>query len=199
MAQIATTIINGVPHVVTKVVNGVRRVSCSCCCFCRNYDLDFLLYGEGTGGLKYDEYSVRMAEECGDIPAWEQLRLDRPDSFRYVPKRACLRWLCRQTVLGVDGPVTISNTVGGPTTNDRDLNDLVLECLGERSGLAGLANGAEEVAPEEYGRCYLYTFDFIGWWKRRFKEGAVVTDPSEFISSDLNYNLWRADSSPPTE
>jgi len=181
-------------RIITKVVNGVRRVSCSCCCFCRGYDLDLLLYGEGSG-LKFDEYLGRLAEECGDIAAWEELQ---PDG-RYRKKQACLRWLCRETSL-IDGqPVTISNSVGGPTTNDRDLNDLLFECLGEREGFAGLVNGDFSLLlpPEEYGRCYLYGFEFYGWYRSR-RKGENGWEP-DWVGSDIHYDIYRRDTAIPTD
>jgi hypothetical protein len=184
--------------IVTKIVNGVRRISCSCCCFCRSYDLDLLLYGDGIGGLKFDEYLRLLKEECGDIAAWEALQ----PSGQYIPKPACLRWLCRETSPTDSGPVTTSTFIGGPTTNDRDLNDLLLECMGERSGFAGLANGDEgrNFDPEEYGRCYLYGFEFYGWWKKNFKgAGGAIIDPSDWIGSDFYYNIYRRDTAIPAE
>jgi hypothetical protein len=182
-------------RIITKVVNGQRRVSCSCCCFCRQYDLDLLLYGEGIGGLNIDEYLSLLKEEGGDIAAWEELQ---PDG-NYRKKQACLRWLCRETSL-IDGqPVTISNSVGGPTLNDRDLNDLVLESMGERSGFAGLANGDEgrNFEPEEYGRCYLYGFEFYGWYRRR-KKGQNGYEP-DWVGSDIHYDIYRRDTAIPEE
>lgn len=198
MSRIATTLVGGVPHIVTKVVNGVRRVSCSCCCFCRNLNLDLLLYGEGIGGFLFQDYLRLLKEDCGDIPAYEFLK---PDG-RWRPRAACLRWLCRQTVEGEDGPITVSTFYGGPTTNDRDLNDLVLECLGERDGSPGLANGDEEMLlpNEEYGQCYLYGFEFYGWWlrRRRGNENFAGSEP-DWISSDLKYDIYRRDEAIPLQ
>jgi len=179
-------------RIITKVVNGQRRVSCSCCCFCRSYDLDFMLYSAGADLDRGHDYLSLLKEECGDIAAWEALQ---PNGL-YLPKRACLRWLCRQTSLTESGPVTTSTFIGGPTTNDRDLNDLLLECVGERSGFAGLANGDETrlFDPEEYGKCYLYGFEFYGWWKKNFKAaGGAIIEPSDWIGSDFYYNIYRRD------
>jgi hypothetical protein len=189
---IKTQLVEGQPRIITKVVNGQRRVSCSCCCFCNEYDLDLLLYGVGIGGLKFDEYLNRLKEQCGNVEAWEALR---PDG-RYKKERACLRWLCRRTVLQNGEPVTISNSVGGPTTNDRDLNDLLFECLGERVGFAGLLNG-ESLPPEEYGRCYLYGFEFYAWHRRR-RTGDQGWS-FDWVSSDLHYDVYRRDTAIPEE
>jgi len=179
-------------RIVTKVSNGVRRVSCSCCCFCRSYDLDFMLYSAGADLDRGHNYLSLLKEDCGDEAAFDALR---PDG-RYKKRRACLRWLCRQTVLGDDGPITISSTIGGPTVNERDLNDLIFECLGERDGFAGLANGDEELdlPAEEYGNCYLYGFEFYGWWRKRrapWQNGAGW--PTDFVGSDLFYDIYRRD------
>jgi hypothetical protein len=195
---IKTQTIAGQRRVLTKVTNGVRRVSCSCCppsCFCSNYDLDLLLYGEGIGGLRFDEYLNRLEEECGDIAAWEALQ---PDG-RYTQRPACLRWLCRRTVLQNGQPVTISNSIGGPTTNNRDLNDLLFECLGEREGFAGLLNGDffGFLPPEEYGQCYLYGFEFYGWHRPR-KRGPQGY-ASDWVSSDFLYDVYRRDTAIPEE
>jgi hypothetical protein len=185
---VKTQLVSGQRRIITKLVNGVRRVSCSCCCFCRDLDLDLLLYGAGIDGLKPSEYANLLREECGDIAAWEALQ---PDG-RYRKHEACFRWLCRQTVL-VDGePVNISTTYGGPTTNNRDLNDLVLECMGERAGFAGLANGdnGRLLPDEEYGSCYLYVFEFYGWQRRRRLNKEWGPD---WVSSDLHYDIYRRD------
>jgi hypothetical protein len=180
--------------IITKTVNGVKRISCSCCCFCRGYDLDLLLYGQGSG-LKFDEYLGRLALGCGDEEAFEDLKPD--DDYR--KRQACYRWLCRETSL-IDGqPVTISNSVGGPTTNNRDLNDLLFECLGERSEFAGLVAGLDGFGGEQYGRCYLYGFEFYGWRKPNIKEGGVIVEPSDWISSDLYYDVYVRDIPIPLE
>jgi hypothetical protein len=67
------------------------------------------------------------------------------------------------------------------------LNDLVLLACGEREGFAGLANGTDVVAPEEYGKCYLYQFTFYGW-QLYIPDGA-----SQWISSDFLFDIERAE------
>lgn len=172
-------------RVLTKNEGGVRRVSCSCCCFCRNLDLDLLLYGAGIGGARYDEYASLLREDCGNRAAFNALRPN--DNFREF--HACLRWLCRETVLVNNQPVNISTQFGGPTTNNRDLNNLVIECLGEQAGRLGLANGLS-MPNEEYGICYLYVFEFYGWFRDR--SGPNDTAPT-WVSSDFIFDLYRRD------
>ena len=48
MARIATTAVNGVTRIVTKVENGVRRASCSCCETCCMYS------AENYNGFTFD-------------------------------------------------------------------------------------------------------------------------------------------------
>lgn len=172
-----------------KVLLKDGKVSCECCCFCSNYDLDFLLYGVGSGGLKFEDYLGLLQEESGDVAAWEALR---PDG-RYSKREACLRWLCRKTVLRDGEPVTISQSFGGPTVNNRDLNDLLIESLDERDGLAGLLSGGASLRfpPEEYGRCYLYGFEFYGW--RRSRRKGPQGWPSDWVGSDVFYDIYRRD------
>jgi hypothetical protein len=179
-----------------KVITQEGKVSCECCCFCREYDLDLLLYGVGTGGLRsIDDFLRILREECGDVAAWEALQ---PDG-RYSQREACFRWLCRKTVISNGQPITISNSVGGPTTNNRDLNDLLFDCMGERSGFPGLVNGDQDrqFPPEEYGRCYLYGFEFYGWHRKR-REGPEGWT-SDWISSDFFYDIYRRDTPIPIE
>jgi hypothetical protein len=166
-------------RIITKVVNGQRRVSCSCCCFCSNYDLD-----DVYGSERLVDDFLLLVEEAGDQVAFDNLR---PDNRNWRQKDACLRWLCRRVVLVDGSPVVISHSLGGPTTNDRDLNELVMEGLGEVENKPGLARGGGQTSDEEYGRCYLYEFSFYGWGLRA----------GEWISSDLLYMISRADEGPP--
>ena len=192
MPTIKTQSFDGIVKVLTKTTDGQIVASCACCCFCSNYDLDDVLYGNFNPENLGDGSFPILAEECGDFSAFEAIK---PDETGVYMKEACLRWLCRQTILTESEPQTISNPIGGPTTNDRDLNDIILECLGEREGeeFAGLANGGEfgQVPPEEYGACYLYAFEFYGW-QRRGREEPPTVDPI-WVSSDIIVNIYRRD------
>ena len=187
---IKTTGTGSALRIITKTVDGEVRVSCECCCFCSNYDLDDVLYGNFDPDNLGDGSFPILIEECGDFSAFEAIK---PEGTGIDMKQACLRWLCRQTILTESGPQTISNPIGGPTTNDRDLNDIILECLGEREGeeFAGLANGASGVPPEEYSVCYLYAFEFFGWQKRG-RTIPPVQDPI-WVSSDIIVTIYRRD------
>jgi hypothetical protein len=190
MATIKTVGTGAGLRVLTKTADGQPRVSCACCCFCSIYDLDDVLYGNFNPENLGDGSFPLLVEECGDFSAFEAIK---PDGVGVQMKEACLRWLCRQTILTESSSQTISNPIGGPTTNDRDLNDIILECLGEREGeeFAGLANGASGVSPEEYGVCYLYAFEFFGWQK----EGRTIppTQDPIWVSSDIIVTIYRRD------
>jgi hypothetical protein len=187
---IKTQLFDGILKVLTKTTDGQVAVSCSCCCFCSDYDLDDLLYDRFYRDALGEFGFPILAEECGDFSAFEAIK---PDGTGVDMKEACLRWLCRQTILTESGPETLSTPIGGPTTNDRDLNDIILECLGEREGeeFAGLANGANGVPPEEYSVCYLYAFEFFGWQKRG-RTVPPVQDPI-WVSSDIIVSIYRRD------
>ena len=189
MPTIKTQSFDGIVKVLTKTTDGQIVASCACCCFCSSYDLDGLLYSSVRQNL--GEFGLPLiAEECGDLSAFEAIK---PSGIQVSMKEACLRGLCRQTVVTGGTPQTISNAIGGPTTNDRDLNDIILECLGEREGeeYAGLANGGLGPTPEEYGVCYFYVFEFFGWQKRG-RTMPPVQD-SEWVSSDIIVNIYRRD------
>jgi len=141
------------------------------CCF--DYDIDYLLQN------KLNFVKDLIVEECGDYESFELLK---PDGS-YEMRDACLRWLCRRTDIVDSSPITTSQSYGGPTTNDRDLNTLLFECLGEQTGSPGLAEG------EEYGECYLYEFDFFGWYKKNDLETQIYD--ADWIGSDLVYDLFQ--------
>ena len=190
MPTIKTQLFDGTLKVLTKTTDGQTLVSCSCCCFCSSYDLDDVLYGNfDPENLGNGSFPV-LVEECGDFSAFKAIK---PEGTGINKKEACLRWLCRQTILTESGPQTIGNPIGGATTNDRDLNDIILECLGEREGeeFAGLANGGGGVPPEEYGVCYLYAFEFYGW-QRRGRTGPPAIEPI-WVSSDIIVTIYRRD------
>jgi hypothetical protein len=176
---IKTQTIAGQRRVLVKVVNGVRRVSCSCCCFCGSYNLDDFIPVRSSTRSRLP--LVQVSAGCGDPAAFNALR----PGPRHVIKKACLRWLCRKVDLVNNQPVANLRPIGGPTTNNRNLNDLLLGCLGPRADHPGLANG------EEYGECYLYEFEFYGWalWGKR-------DDGPGWVSSDLLFDLARADTGP---
>jgi hypothetical protein len=174
-------------RILLKIVNGVRRATCSCCtsCFCSELTLDdFIPVATSTrASIPF----VEIASECGNIGAFNALR----PNADYKKRPACLRWLCRRVVLENGLPTVESQAIGGPTTNNRNLNELLLECLGSSENGIGLVGGGSGASSEQYNQCYLYEFEFYGWglWGKK-------TGGPSWISSDLIYNIRRADSGP---
>jgi hypothetical protein len=179
MATVKTQIVNREPRIITKTIDGERRVSCSCCgeCFWENYDIDNFIpvLSSTRSQISFEN----IATGCGDEDAFNGLK---PNN-NYKKRSACLRWLLRQVVLINGAAITISRPIGGPTTNNRDLNELLFECVG--LGKPSLANG------EEYDKCYLYEFEFYGWALSGTESGGPA-----WISSDFIYDIYRADEGP---
>lgn len=119
-----------------------------CCCAeeacCGQLNLNDLLYGDepyswpnvDPGGQKTPTYGGDEEPPQESVPG---------SGFGECQiKKACLRWVCIK--FSATGEVVESAVHGGPTTNNRDLVDLVLETEG----------------PEQ-GGCWVYTFEFFAW------------------------------------
>lgn len=148
-----------------------------CCCVeccCNNITLNDLLYGTKEyswssvrpSGLRTPEIGVignppplpsahctdpretndtsTIANCCNEIA---------PGVFEWTCgwklKPACLRWVCR--CVDKDHNVVCHKLYGGPTLNGLDLTSLALNKFG---------------AETQHG-CFVYTFEFFGWRKRR--------------------------------
>ena len=123
---------------------GTEQECCCESCSCSILNLNDLLYGDqpyswpnvDPGGQKTPMYG-------GDE---EPPHESQPGSGLGACqiKKACLRWVCIK--FSATGEVVDSAVHGGPTANNRDLVQLVIETEGS-----------------EQGGCWLYTFEFFAW------------------------------------
>ena len=123
---------------------GTEQACCCGSCNCSNLNFNDLLYGDelyswpnvDLGGQKTPMYGSDEEPPHESVPG---------SGFGECQiKKACLRWVCIK--FSATGDVVDSAVYGGPTTNDRDLVELVLETEGS-----------------EQGGCWLYTFEFFAW------------------------------------
>lgn len=95
------------------------------------------------------------------------------DCGPWVIREACLRWLCR--CVDCYETVLCSEAYGGPTVNNLDLNQLVVDTLGF----------------EDEPGCYVYTFVFYGWYRPGRPNYGYGYCPPGWISRDDIYTIHK--------
>jgi hypothetical protein len=197
VATIKTQISGGQRRILTKVVSGQRRVSCSCCCLCQIFDAEILLNfcknshytrmkkSVQAGGGPFSFFSVDekqyQSENLGfrgfdykfQVAPNRRTSSGEPDWL--LRKPACLRWVCRCVSVNEDGDLTTlqQETYGGPTVNNLDLwEDVVLPRWGE----------------ETEGGTFLYIVIFLGLYRRARTFGS----PPAFAPNHPGTEAWES-------
>ena len=154
-----------------KIVTKDGKVSCSCCGYCKYFDIDVLLYEAGFSGGNYAEPVSAMPKLTLDFSfidfadAYDDS--DKP-SGNWGRKNACWRFLCREVSVS-DGQITseTNKEIGGPTTNNKDLwEDICKPLFGD----------------ETESGTFIYSIGFQGWHQ-------PFSKPTAFIPSDTGYEV----------
>lgn len=151
-----------------------KRCCCIKCC-CPYLDIDILK--EDFGGFSNSpEFGDVNRPPCPNPETWDDYGpydpecnpdtmpqignpcrpFPEPCDWSLVP--ACLRWVCR--CVDEDLDLICEEIYGGPSINDKDLSQLVID-----------AKGAETEAG-----CYVYTIEFFGWYDKNKIGGWVSSD-----------------------
>jgi hypothetical protein len=119
-----------------------------CCCeegsCCNDLDLNVLLYGDEPYSWPNVNPGGQPAPMYGGGGEPPQVPVPGSGLGSCKVVQACLRWVCIK--FSATSEVIESAVYGGPTTNSRDLVELVIENEG----------------PEQ-GGCWVYTVEFFGW------------------------------------
>jgi hypothetical protein len=193
MATIRTQLVDGDRRIITKVVNGQRRVSCSCCCLCQIFDTEMLLNFSKNDHYTRMKRSVEVGGPLSFFSVEEQNYQSenlgfrgfdyqfsvggintRPTSGRIgewlLRKPACLRWLCRCVEIDENEDISViqQHEYGGPTVNNLDLwEDVVLPRWGE----------------ETESGTFLYIVIFLGLFRRLRSVGVPPASAPDYPGS----------------
>jgi hypothetical protein len=173
-----------------KVILKDGKVSCSCCGYCKYFDIENLLNIFGSrgqagfggsailAGIDVGEGYQLEGQDFGVIGFENQPDPPVVGDFKVIPKDACLRFLCREVI--VDGGIITSETntyIGGPTTTGKDLwEDICFPLFGD----------------ESQSGTYLYIVKFFGWYSDwGFNPEGYSVYPRYWQSSDENGEVWK--------
>jgi hypothetical protein len=157
-----------------KVILKGGKVSCSCCGFCKYFDIDVLLYEAGFSGSGYTNPISASPDLTLDFNGESENDFDSDEdrpSGEYHRVAACWRFLCREVVVDENQVLTSEkNTqIGGPTTNDKDLwLDICKPLFGN----------------ETESGTFIYAIEFFGWKSRKTRN-----TPQVFVASDTAYGV----------
>lgn len=147
----------------------------ACCCdCCGSLDLNGLLYGDKPYSWRNVKPAGQPAPMYGNVGEPPQTPNTDAGIGSCKVVQGCLRWVCIE--FSATGEVLNSAVYGGPTTNNRDLVDLVLENKGY-----------------EVGGCWLYTFEFFGW---ACYAGPISFDCGELENERCRPELWKLSFTP---